>query len=418
MPETAETKDIIIIGGGPAGLAAGIAAAEKLQEKKLQEQNRSSGSVIILERNNQAGKKFLLTGSGQCNITHSGSMNDFIKHYGGTKKERCKKEHFVKPALFNFDNAAAVKFFEQNGIPLWEREDGKVFPRSLKAADLLNILLNNFKEYGGKIETDIEVQNVRTTETYFTVETSRGIRTANQIILAAGGSSYPATGSDGSGFALAEQLGHRIVPPKPALTPVYIRHYPFADNAGTSFENVNFCIKRNGKRIISNNGTVLLTHCGFSGPGILDASRFIEPQDFIFVEFSKEGYNIQQFLTGKKTVKNALRQLELPEHFLETLLTVSGVIPDKPAAEITREERKKIETALTDYPFCIESLGNWNEAMATAGGIALDEVNRQTLESRIVPNLFFCGEVLDIDGDTGGYNLQFALSSGFLAGGK
>ncbi|MCL2744513.1 MAG: NAD(P)/FAD-dependent oxidoreductase [Planctomycetaceae bacterium] len=400
-------SNIIIIGAGPAGLTAGIAAAEKLQKQ------RRNGFVTILERNSRAGKKFLITGSGQCNITRGGLITGFLKNYGGSQKER-----FVKPALFNFDNAAVIRFFEDNGVPLWEREDGKMFPRSLKAADLLDVFLNKFSESGGVIETDTKAETIRKTETGFVLETNHGTKTADKIILAAGGSSYPATGSDGSGFALAEQLGHRIVPPKPALTPVYVRDYPFTDCAGISFENITFRIKRNGKLVVLSGGTVLLTHHGLSGPGILNASRCIEPDDVMFLELSKEGRNIQQFLSGRKTVKNALHPLNLPEHFLEVLLTVCGIMPDKPVAEILREERKIIETALTACPFTVEKLGDWNEAKATAGGVALEEVNRQTMESRVIPNLFFCGEVLDIDGDTGGYNLQFALSSGFLAGEK
>ncbi len=371
----------------------------------------------MLEKNARPGQKLRLAGSGQCNVTHSASIADFIRHYGGEKKAR-----FVQPALQFFDPVATVRFFESRNVPMLEREDGKIFPKSLKSKDILDCLVQSVTDAGATIRTQTEVISVERVESGFHVRTNRESFLAEKLVLSTGGCSFPQTGSTGDGFRLAAQLGHRIVPPRPALTPVYVQHYAFADCAGIAFRDIKIEMWRN-RKIQESRGDVLLTHQGLSGPGILDLSRFIEPHDEIRLELCPAAPNLQPFFSGKKTVKNALSLAvaasgcaNMPERFLVRLLTFLEIAPDKPAAEITREERKRLEAALTGLPLTVERLGTWNEAMATSGGVSLGDVNRQTMESRLVSGLFFCGEVLDIDGDTGGYNIQFALSSGFLAG--
>ncbi len=399
----------IIIGLGPAGLAAAIAAG---------------AGALGLEKNAQPGKKMLLSGSGQCNVTHAGNVDEFLHHFGSENRHPEKKGRFAAPALRNFDKQATVRFFESQNVPMLEREDGKIFPASLKSRDILNALLKAAKKAGAEIRTETTVESVEKIEDGFRVKTNQATFRAEKLVIATGGRSFPKTGSSGDGFRFAEQLGHRIVPPKPALTPVYVRNHAFADCAGIAFRNIKVDIFRAGKKVSVGGGMVgqggargdvLLTHHGLSGPGILDLSRLIETDDVISLEICPKT-NLQGFLTGKKTVKNALNALEIPERFLSRLLNVLGISPEKQAAEVSREERKRLESALSGLPFSVSKLGDWNEAMATAGGVALSEVNRQTLESRLVPGLFFCGEVLDIDGDTGGYNIQFALASGFLTG--
>jgi predicted Rossmann fold flavoprotein len=398
-----EVFDTLVIGAGPAGLVvAAIAVA-----------NNSTESVCVLERNAEPGRKLLLSGSGQCNVTHAGSISDFLNHYGGTKKGR-----FVKPSLFAFDNAAVVRFFEYRGVPLWERDDGKVFPKSLCADDLRQVLIAELKQGGAQLQTETVATNVRKTTDGFEVQTNRGTFLAKRLVLATGGKSYPATGSQGDGFRFAAELGHRIIPPKPALTPLMIRNYSFGNSAGFAFFSPKIDILRSGKRVGTGQGDVLLTHRGLSGPGILNLSRDIEPNDELRIVLKEtEAFTSADSapdFSGKKTLKNALAPLGIPDRFLLQILEMLDISPDQPASETNRETRRKIESALTGLPFIVESLGDWNEAMVTSGGVALEEVNRQTMESRLVPGLFFCGEILDIDGDTGGYNIQFALSSGFL----
>ncbi|MDR0337913.1 MAG: aminoacetone oxidase family FAD-binding enzyme, partial [Planctomycetaceae bacterium] len=380
--------DILVIGAGASGLAAGIASAKHSRE-----------TVCVVERNTEPGRKFLLSGSGQCNVTHTGQIADFLNHYGDTKKAR-----FVKPALFSFDNIAVMRFFEQQGISFLKREDGKIFPKSLKSNDLLNIFVSEFRRYGGILQTETVVKNVSKNDAGFLLTTNRGEFRAKKVILATGGQSYPSTGSQGDGFRFAVQLGHHLVPPKPALTPIIVRNYLFADLSGISFWSAKIEIYRNGKQLKRGQGDVLLTHRGLSGPGILNLSRYMESGDELRIALVEPQKFVPHIFSGKKTLKNALQSFGLAERFLIRIIESISVALDQLVAEINRETRKKIESALTSYRFVIESLCGWNEAMVTAGGVKLDEVNRQTMESRIVHGLYFCGELLDIDGDTGGYN--------------
>lgn len=402
MPETRQPTTLIV-GAGPAGLSAGIAALRA----------RPGSEVRILERNARPGVKLLLSGSGQCNVTHAGTVEDFLAHYGGVKKAR-----FVKPVLTAFDNEAVKRFFERLGVPLSEREDGKIFPRSLKSRDLLDALVREFENRGGMLQTGAVVESVHRTGEGFLLKgnsgsESQGSRwTAEILVLAAGGASYPATGSRGDGFRWAESLGHRIVPPRPALTPLYVRDFAFGELAGIALRQAAIDVRRGDRRVATNRGDVLLTHHGLSGPGILDLSRSVAPGDTVHVALTSHARRLPELLTGKKTLRNTLAPLELAERLLLRLLETLEIRPACPAAEVTREQRKHLEAALDGFPFIVERLGGWKEAMVTAGGVALEEVDRRTMQSRLVPNLFFAGEILDIDGDTGGYNIQFALSSG------
>ncbi|MDR0608856.1 MAG: NAD(P)/FAD-dependent oxidoreductase [Planctomycetaceae bacterium] len=392
--------DVLIVGAGTSGLAAGIASAKN-----------GCGTVCVLERNPEPGRKFLLSGSGQCNITHSGSIADFLNHYGDTKKAR-----FVQPALWAFDNIAVTHFFERRGVPILQREDGKIFPKSLKSEELLKILVAELNDQGGLLQTETVVENITKTNAGFLLAANHGEFHTKKLILATGGQSYPSTGSRGDGFRFAVRLGHHLVEPKPVLTPLIVRNYFFAGLSGISFWSDKIEVYRNGKRVKSGQGDILLTHRGLSGPGILDLSRDIKPNDELRVSIIKPEEFTPEVFAGKKTLKNALQRFGIAERFLVQILNSLPTAPDQPATETNRETRKKIEWALTGYPFIVERLGDWNEAMATGGGVVLEEVNRKTMESRIVPDLYFCGELLDIDGNTGGYNIQFALSSGFLAG--
>ena len=394
---------MLILGAGPAGLACGIAAATRGER------------IVVLEKNDRPGIKLRLSGSGQCNLTHSGTIDDFLNRYGNAKKSR-----FVKPALFAFSNTDTVRFFEQHGVPMFEREDGKVFPRSLQSGDVLHALTETLKANNGDLRTSVAIHTVRRTDDGFCVETDQGTFSSERLVIATGGTSYPKTGSTGDGYRFAKQLGHRIVPPRPALTPVIVERYSFAEAAGISFENVPITVHRNGKKIRQGHGDVLLTHRGLSGPGILDLSRFLEPQDTLCLPICKNSIELKTLLktllNGKRLLKNALTPLGIPDRLLLLLLAKLGISSEASAAEIDRNTRQQLEQALSGFAFVVGQLGNFDEAMVTSGGVALEEVNRQTMESRIVPGLFFCGEVLDVDGDTGGYNIQFAFSSGFLAG--
>lgn len=394
--------DILVIGGGPAGLMAAIAASESRRS-----------SIVLLESNARPGRKFLLSGSGRCNVTRGGAVTGFPDRYGGLAKAR-----FVKPALFSFDNTEVIRFFEERNVPLLEREDGKIFPRSLKSGDLLESLLCELDRGGVDLRLETAARTVKKEGELFHVETGSRSFQARRLILATGGRSYPGTGSTGSGWQWAKDLGHDIVPPRPALAPVIVRDYPLGDLAGISFPETTIELYRHGKRIRKADGDVLLTHRGLSGPGILDLSRYVEPEDVVRLALCSRlrEKELQKFLAGKKTVKNALDPLGIPDRLLTRLLELLDIPLDRSSSEITRDQRRRLEETLLRFPFPVLALGGWNEAMATSGGVDLSGVNRKTMESRLVPGLFFCGEILDVDGDTGGYNIQFALSSGHLAG--
>jgi predicted Rossmann fold flavoprotein len=379
--------EFLIIGGGVAGLCAGAFSGD---------------NFCILERNNESGKKLLLAGSGQCNVTHAGKISDFLTQYGNDTKS-----HFVKPSLFSFDNNDVIKFFAEHETPLFQREDGKIFPQSMKSQDVRDALLKSVKD---KIITNAEVINVTKNKKGFLIETNSSSFETSKLLLALGGRSYPSTGSKGDGFKFAQMLGHTIITPRPALVSVIVKDFKYADSAGASFAQTRIEIFRNEKKIHCETGDVLITHRGLSGPGILNLSRYIEPLDEIRIPIIDPKIETEIF-SGKKTLKNVLSNSGIPTRFVIQLLSQLEVSPDLPAAETPRKVRKQ----LLSVPFVVEKTSGWNEAMTTAGGIAIDEVNRHTLESRIVPRLFFAGEILDVDGNCGGYNIHFALASGKLA---
>ncbi|MDO4549981.1 MAG: NAD(P)/FAD-dependent oxidoreductase [Planctomycetia bacterium] len=405
--------DVLILGAGPAGL---ISAACHGKEK----------SVAILEKNSSAGKKLLVTGSGQCNLTHGGDMRLFFQHYHPSTQ-------FVKPCLLAFTNRDLAQFFSSRGLKLTEREDGKVFPVTYRAEDVLNTLLKACNENGVHIFYSHSAQKVEFLEkdSCFQVSTLAGQKNfkwrAKKLIMATGGKSWPRTGSTGDGYILAKMLGHTITEVRPALTPVYIRSYPFGSCAGISLKNRIFTLWRNRQKIMTHVGNLLLTHQGFSGPGILDMSRHFCPGDSLTIHFpehneAKTAEDFQRLFldmlthNSKKMVKNLISQhFQIQERLTECLLRLCGVPLNLYAWEVDKKTRETILHVLLHYPFFIHHPGDFRESMCTAGGVLLTEVNRKTMESRIRPGLYFCGEILDVDGDTGGYNLQFAFSSGVAA---
>ncbi len=405
--------DILIFGAGPAGLMAACTA--------------KAGRVAILEKNEKPGRKLKIAGSGRCNITHAGKIADFYSHYAGAAR-------FVKPCLMAFTNQDLIRFFAARGLRMTEVNDGKIFPATQRAEDVLRVLTEACRTCLAEIFYSQTVTRVAFQEedACFHVETQNtagggGAQTwrAKKIIIATGGKSYPVTGSTGDGYELAKMLGHTIIPPRPALTPVHVDAYPFTPCAGISLENRPVSVWRDGKKIAAHTGDILFTHRGFSGPGILDFSRYVQSGDTLKIAFTGDadtavlGKILVEAFTqnSKKTVKNILVQrFTLPERLGECLLELAEIATGMLAWEMDRGARARLAETLAGHPFHVRRLGDFREAMCTAGGVWLEEVNRQSMESRIRPGLFFCGEVLDVDGDTGGYNLQFAFSSGAAAG--
>ncbi|MCA1915202.1 NAD(P)/FAD-dependent oxidoreductase [Methanospirillum hungatei] len=395
---------VIVIGGGPAGLFCSLLLG------------KGGCKTLLLEKMPSCGRKLLLSGSGQCNLTHTGPISEFISHYGDHGR-------FIRPALMHFSNDTLISFFQDRGVPFRDDGNGKYFPESGKARDILSVLLKEANEAGVSIHTGEPVCTLSHDTSGFTVITRGDTYHSAGVVLATGGYTYPATGSTGDGYTLAQALGHTIAEPGPALTPIHIPNFPFRDLSGMSFSEVPLTLYREKKKVHEARGDLLITHTGFSGPGILDMSRYIRTGDELRVSFiqytninSAREDLISRFSSGGvKQVKTILASLPLPERFVRFSMELAEVPPDMTCAQFPKEMRNRLIPLLLEYPVKEMKLGGENEAMVSRGGVSLDEVKKESMESRIVPGLYCIGEVLDIDGDCGGYNLQAAFSTGALA---
>ncbi len=416
--------DVIIVGAGAAGLFTGA--------------NYSSAvKGLILEKTKTPGNKLLLSGAGQCNLTYGGSIKDFVSHYG----ENGRKIRYI---LYKFNNKSLKDYFEKLGIALTEREDGKVFPASLKSKDIVNALVQKCYDNGFQFNYNSPVdvisynddENSRGFKTY-TVTCPNGTYKTRKLIIACGGCSYPATGSDGSIFNVLKNLNLEIISPKPALVPIHVHSYPYESLSGISFPDAKISIysldkiagteRKFEKNITAEiQGDLLLTHRNFSGPAIINISRYASIGNQLQINYytSKDAKTI---LTGFKNRMPGNQQqlltflyeyLGLPKRFLEIICQRAKVDPTQKISQISDRHLKAIINLLTADSYKISGLGGYNLAMVTAGGVALSGVNPKTLESEKYPGLFFAGEVLNVDGDTGGYNLQFAFSSAYICATK
>lgn len=399
-----EQYDIVVIGAGPAGLFCAIHAVWP------------GIHVLLLEKNPRPGVKLQISGTGQCNITHDGDIRTFFSRYGAHGQ-------FLKPALLSFTNIALIRFFEERHLKMEITEGGKVFPVSRKAMDVCDILTRECRDRGVLLRCGEPVLQVKNMPSGFILQTAGHTYSAKNLVLAAGGASYPKTGSNGDGCRLAASLGHMIKEIGPALTPLRIKNFPFSDLAGMSFAGLPFSVWRENRKIFDGQGDVLFTHTGLSGPGILDCSRDIRAGDEIRLSFAgpvqRETF-AQEFMDSlskapKKSIKTIIAGLRVPERLAQLLPDLAGIPADSTGAHLAAAGRTRLTGLLTACPLEVSALGDLSIAMVTRGGVALEEVNTKTMESKLVPGLFFAGEILDIDGDTGGFNLQAAFSTGFLA---
>jgi predicted Rossmann fold flavoprotein len=398
--------DLVVVGAGPAGLFCAINAG------------LAGLSVVVLEKNTSAGRKLLASGSGRCNLTNAASADAFLLRYGAATR-------FVKPALLGFTNKDLQDFFSERGISFVEMNDGKIFPSSQRARDILNVLLDEAARLKIEIRYGASTELVERDGEIFRVQAGDESFLSRNVLLATGGKSYPGTGSTGDGYRFAKALGHSITETAPALAPVIVEDYAFADCAGIALQNAELAIVRDGKEIARARGDVLFTHKGLSGPGILDSSRLMRQGDEIRLRLSGDMSEVDvdsAFLSaaenaGSRTVKTLVCSFGIPERLALAALSLCGVDGAMAVSRLGRDSRKRLSASLAAMPFRIAELGGFAEAMATRGGVALAEVNPKTMESRLMTGLYFAGEILDVDGDTGGFNLQFAFSSAKLAAG-
>ncbi len=405
--------DMIIIGAGAAGLFAGASLCKPVKG-------------LILDKGSAPGQKILMSGGGQCNVTHGGSIKDFISHYG--KNGSC-----IRTLLYQFSNQDVMKFFEDRGVPMLEREDGKIFPESMNAKDIVHVLEKACIRNGFQIQYRRAVTYLsRDLNTgIYTVHCERAAYRAAKLIVTTGGCSYPTTGSDGQFFSVLTEMGFEVVPPSPALVPVYVEEYPYKDLSGISFPDIAVSVCGQ-KKIAETRGDILLAHDCFSGPAILNISRYAKAGLHLAMNYipdkTAEGFYKEMTALGQGSPKTLLSVLSaylnpdptkpsalMPKRFLETICRRCGVDPGEKFSRIPGAKLKEMGRLFTNDAFTINRMGGYNIAMVTSGGISLEEVQLKTLESKKYPGLYFAGEVLDIDGDSGGYNLQFAFSSAHLA---
>ena len=397
--------DLIVVGGGPSGIFAAITAAQR------------GFKVALLEKNKRIGNKILVAGSGKCNLTHTGKPKDFLQKYGENGK-------FLKEALNKYSPETLKNFFKSNGLPLvLVEESGKYFPNTFSSLDVVNLLKEQMLSVKIEILENIKIEKIEKKNDKFNIQTNLGEYLCKNLILATGGKSYPGTGTTGDGYVMAKEFGHKIIPPRPALAPLYVKNYIFQELSGISFQNVNIIIWKDDKKIIEKKGPVLLTHTNFSGPGILDNSRYVENGNFLEINYINKDYEslnkeliYEANIDGKKNIKKFLLSYFLPERFVKTILGELEIEENLKLAELSKEKRENLVKYLTSNKMEIVKVGSFETAMVTKGGVTLDEINSKTMESKKVKNLYLVGEIIDIDGDTGGYNIQAACSMGVLAG--
>lgn len=400
--------NVVIIGGGPAGMLAAISARE------------NNNNVCLIEKKDKLGKKLAITGKGRCNITSSlETMQEFIENTPGNGR-------FLYSAFERFNNKDILKMIN---IPVKEERGHRIFPKSDRAIDVVEALKRNLK--GVKVLTNTKAEEILVKDGMaYGVKTNQGIIEAHKIIIATGGLSYPQTGSTGDGYKMAEKLGHTIIPPKPSLIAMTASSNSIKickKLQGLSLRNVKINVYENNKIITSGFGEMIFTNFGISGPIILSASAHLvrtklrNPRVEIDLKPALSDEKLNQRIlrdlekNKNKDFKNSLNDL-LPKKMIPVIVELSGINSEKKVNGITKKERYIIINLIKRFMIEINGFRPIEEAIITRGGISTKEINPKTMESRLIKNLYFAGEVIDVDAYTGGFNLQIAYSTGYTAG--
>jgi len=409
-------KEILVIGGGAAGMMAAISAAEH------------GGKVTLLEKMPTVGRKLLITGKGRCNITNNCDLDGLIQNMTGNGR-------FLYSAFSRFTNHDVRDFFHQNGLLTKVERGGRVFPVSDKAADVVATLREVLRKLKVNVVPDQPVKEIIVADGKIAkVITASGREYhADVFILATGGSSYPGTGSSGDGYRLAAGLGHKIIPLRPSLIPLETEEEWVKDLQGLSLKNVRATIYVDGKPVANEFGEMLFTHFGVSGPIILSLSEHIsdlffphkDPKRDVVLEINLKPALTEEILDQRvqrdfekfirKQVKNALHDL-LPVKLIDIMIDLAHIDPEKPVHQLTKNERQRLVYQLQHVSLTIRGVRPLSEAVVTGGGISTKEINAKTMNSKLIRNCYFAGEIIDINGYTGGYNLQAAFSTGYVAG--
>ncbi len=406
-----DSADLVIIGGGAAGLAAAIASAEQKGDRR----------VVVLDGAKTLGAKILISGGGRCNVTHETvASTDFF----GNRR-------IIKNVLAGFSVQRTLEWFAGMGVPLKREETGKLFPTTDKARTVLDALVNRCRILGVDIVTGRRVSHIQRANgtRAFTVRHSHGAISAGRVILASGGRSLPRSGSDGSGYALACALGHRVTPTVPALVPLVLEESMFHSALSGVSHEVELTTVVGGRPVDVRSGSLLWTHFGISGPVVMDASRFwtstcerggtaemyanLLPHQS--VEQVRQWFLTQAAAKPRRSLAKTLALL-VPERVAAVVCTFLGCDPERAAAQVTRPERERVLGTFVRLLLPVHRDRGWNYAEVTAGGVPLEEIHYRTMESRLVPGLYLIGEILDCDGRIGGFNFQWAWATGYAAG--
>lgn len=405
-------KRVVVIGGGAAGLMAAVIAG------------REGAKVTLLEKMNYVGKKMGITGKGRCNITNACDMSDFIKNTPGNGK-------FLYGAYERFTNEDLLQLLHDAGLETKVERGGRVFPASDSALDVRNTFMKLMKHYGVDVHLEEPVKKLLVDDGVVTgVVTDQETYHADAVVIATGGKSYPATGSTGDGYILAAQVGHTITDIRPSLVPIVTEESWVKDLMGLSLRNVELSVVAKNKVQAKMFGEMMFTHFGITGPIVLSLSHTvgklmrkknigtigldINLKPALSPETLDKRLQKDFDLYSKKQLINGMKDL-LPSRLIPLIIELAGIDPQKPINQISKEERQQIGYMLQHMPFTVKGLRPVEEAIVTTGGISLKEFNPKTMESKLVKGLYGAGEVLDIDAFTGGYNLQAAFSTGYVA---
>lgn len=406
-------KKVVVVGGGPAGMIAAYSAA------------CSGARVELLEKNKRLGVKLGITGKGRANITSAADLDEFIASYPGNGR-------FLYSALHEFSNWDLIDFFASRGLKSVVERGQRVFPESQRAGDVIEVLHRTLLKTGVQIHTGTAVQNILIHNNQVQgVVTGSGTVHADAVIIATGGLSYPSTGSTGDGYSWAEEAGHHIISPRASLVPLVVKEDWVKELQGLSLKNVRAAAFRpDGVKINEDFGEMLFTHFGVSGPIILSMSSDIGKYMFEKQQPVRLVLNLKPALSEEKLDERVLRDLSrysrrqfknsldelLPQKMIPVVIRLSGIHPEKETNQVNKEERKKLVGLLKNMEMTVIAVRPIKEAIVTAGGVDVKEVHPKTMESKRVSGLYFAGEVLDVDGYTGGFNLQAAFSTGYCAG--
>lgn len=401
---------VVIVGGGPAGMMAAIAASK-------------NNKVILIEKNNKLGKKLFITGKGRCNVTNNKDISEFFDYIP-------TNPHFLYSALYTFTNEDTIKFFNERGVELKVERGDRVFPNSDKSSDIIKAFEKTLMEKNIEIKLGIAVKELKVENNKITsvILDNDDYIECDNVILATGGASYPQTGSNGDGFRFCKSLGHNVVSIKPSLVPIEINEAWVKDLQGLSLRNVQLTLlDKNNKIIFKEQGEMLFTHFGISGPLCLSASSLIKPGEKYKIilnlkpALSEKELDLRiqkDFLKyNNKDFKNALNDL-FPQKLIPIMINLSKIPENQKVNSITKEQRKFFLNLISNLTMDVRGLRSIEEAIVTSGGIDTKEIDPSTMKSKVVSNLSFAGEVIDVDAYTGGYNVQIAISTGFIAGSK